>query len=101
MKALATPVPPHASLFGRTQSLWCLALLLLTATPGLAAGPNDKDKAAIIGQPTALIVQPQNITLVGPRAMQQVIVSGKYADGSLRDLTPFCTVTAEAADLLS
>jgi hypothetical protein len=75
--------------------------LLGAATPGLAAGPSDKDQPAVIGQPTSLIVQPQNITLVGPRAMQQVIVTGRYADGSVRDLTPFCTLTAEAGDLLT
>jgi len=99
MKALAISVP-HPTVPSGRHGLLSLALLVLAAAPSLAA-PSDKDKVAIIGQPTALVVQPENITLVGPRAMQQVIVTGKYADGTVRDLTPLCTATAEAADLLS
>src|SRR5262249_43686776 len=41
------------------------------------------------------------LTLTGPRATQQVVVTGRYADGSVRDLTPFCEWTVEAADLLT
>lgn len=77
-----------------------LLVFLAAALPAAAAGPSDKDKAAIVGQPSALIVQPENVTLSGPRAMQQLIVTGKYADGAIRDLTHFCTISAEAADLV-
>jgi hypothetical protein len=74
--------------------------LALAATAAPAAVPTDPAKVApLVGQPTALAVQPETITLTGPRAMQQVVVTGKYADGSLRDLTPFCEMTAEAADV--
>jgi len=69
-------------------------LLGLTPLPGAAAVPDDAaQKAALIGQPTALLVQPSALTLVGPRARQQVVVTGRYADGSVRDLTPFCELT--------
>ena len=32
--------------------------------------------------------------------MQQLVVTGKYADGSVRDLTACCTLTAEVADVV-
>ncbi len=65
-----------------------------------AAVPTDAAKIApLVGQPTALVVQPKAITLVGPRALQQVVVTGKYADGTLRDLTPFCELAVEAGDV--
>jgi len=54
-------------------------------------------KNALIGQPTALVVEPPSVTLAGPRATQQLVVTGRYADGSIRDLTPVCDFTAEGA----
>jgi hypothetical protein len=75
-------------------ALWCVSSL-----PAGAAGPNDTERAQIIGQPTALLVQPDNIVLDGPRAMRQIVVNGKYADGSVRDLTPFCEYSLETADV--
>src|SRR5581483_12021349 len=76
-----------------TPLLGTLALLAIAATA--SAAPSAEEKAAIIGQPTALIVHPAAITLNGPRAMQQIVVSGQYADGTVRDLTPFCEFSAE------
>jgi hypothetical protein len=76
------------------------AALTLAAAVAPAAVPTEPAKIApLIGQPIALAVQPQTITLTGPRALQQVVVTGKYADGTLRDLTPFCEMTPEAADV--
>ncbi len=77
-----------------------LALLLALTSTVPAAAPTDEEKAAVIGQPTALVVQPATITLNGPRAMQQIVVSGQYPDGTVRDLTPFCQFSAEAADII-
>jgi hypothetical protein len=58
--------------------------------------PSDAEaRAKIIGQPTALLVQPLKIELVGPRSTQQVVVTGKYADGSVRDLTFFADLVLE------
>jgi hypothetical protein len=76
----------------------CICVLLLWASPipALAGAPVEADKAAVIGQPVSLVVQAASIHLSGPRAMQQLIVSGHYADGAVRDLTPFCNVKAEA-----
>jgi hypothetical protein len=76
-------------------------LLLLTAGPVFAAPPADTDaRNLLIGQPTALVIQPDKIELIGPQSMQQIVVTGKYADGTIRDLTPFSQITAEAADLV-
>src|SRR5262249_57581885 len=46
-------------------------------------------------------VQPEAVTLTGPLALQQVVVTGKYADGSVRDLTPFCAMSSEPADVMA
>jgi hypothetical protein len=82
----------------RTRSLCLLAglaLALATALPTSAAPP-DGVKDAVVGRPLSLVVEPQTVHLAGPRAAVQLVVTGRYADGSERDLTPFCAVTAEA-----
>jgi hypothetical protein len=69
----------------------CL-VLLLTGTP---AAPAAEEAVAMIGQPIALVVQPDAIRLSGSRAVQQLIVTGRYGDGTERDLTPFSAYSAE------
>jgi len=76
-------------------------LLVAGICPASAAVPADSAaRSQVVGQPVALVVQPAALTLVGPRAMQQLIVSGRYADGTLRDLTPFCELTMEGAGIV-
>ena len=66
-----------------------------------AAPPTDPElRARIIGSPVALEVQPQTIALSETRASQQVLIAGRYADGSVRDLTSLCDWSATSADLL-
>jgi hypothetical protein len=90
-----------------TTSFWCHALcsvaLLAASNTGLRAGlPMDPAAhAQVVGQPAALAVQPDNITLTGPRATQQIVVTGRYADGSVRDLTPFCELAGEAPGIVN
>ncbi|MBI3862130.1 MAG: DUF1553 domain-containing protein [Planctomycetia bacterium] len=85
---------------------WTTILLFATAwfatAASLAAGPADKktDKTAYIGQPVSLVVQPDSIRLAGPRAMRQVLVTGRYSDGIERDLTGSCDFTAEKPDVV-
>jgi hypothetical protein len=89
-------------MLGLTRRPLLLASLafLLPAAVAAAAVPSDPEqKAALVGNPTALLVQPATITLNGPRSMQQIVVTGRYADGSVRDLTPFCELTLEQADV--
>jgi Protein of unknown function (DUF1553)/Protein of unknown function (DUF1549) len=85
-----------------TLRFW-LPACLLACLPAFAAAavPTDaKDREKAVGQPTALEVRPPSVTLDGPRAVQQVVVTGKYADGTIRDLTPFAIYSAESADLI-
>ena len=82
------------------NSFLCLALVLAAALPSSARAA-DEENAAVIGQPVSLVVQPATIRLSGPRAMQQIIVTGRYEDGAERDLTPFCTLKAEADDVVA
>ena len=66
------------------------ALMLILIAPGLAAlaaPPNaPEEKAKIVGQPTAIVVQPPSITLVAARGMQQLLVPGHYPDRTVLGL---------------
>jgi hypothetical protein len=77
-------------------------MLGVSALPAGAAVPTDPAKRdAVVGQPASLIVKPDSVTLDGPRARQQLVVTGRYADGSVRDLTPLCEISCEAPDLVA
>jgi hypothetical protein len=80
----------------RTASLKTLIAcgLLALATPPASAAPPKKPvaKAPAAKAPAgpklkSISVVPSAVRLVGPRAEQGLIVTGHYADGSLRDLT--------------
>src|SRR5262245_35058279 len=70
-------------------------VLAFVASAGAAVPEDAAARAKVIGQTTALLVQPERIVLSGPRAREQVVVTGKYADGSIRDLTPFVELSIE------
>lgn len=65
--------------------------LALTVSTFLALGAGSAraadDPAAIIGNPTTVVIAPAESTLQGSRATRQLIVSSTYADGTVRDLT--------------
>jgi hypothetical protein len=74
---------------------------LLCALPAAAAAPSDAgERAQAIGQPVAIDVEPKAVVLTGPRASQQILVSGRYADGSARDLTSVCEWAVENANVI-
>jgi hypothetical protein len=75
---------------------WSLILAFALTVPAHAAAPTD-----LVGEPAALLAWPEAIMLAGPRASQQVIVTGRYADGSLRDLTTVCTWRPALPDLVA
>jgi hypothetical protein len=81
----------------------CFGLIvgLIAAVPAQAALPTEAaERAEVIGQPTALVVQPETIVLNGPRSTQQIIINGRYANSAVRDLTPFCDLAAETAGVV-
>lgn len=57
------------------------------------------ERASIVRNPVSIEVEPTSITLSGPRASQQLLVTGNYADGTVRDLTRFCEWKTTAAAL--
>src|SRR6266849_1155050 len=78
-----------------------LAIGLAAPTPARGALPADPaTKSQIIGQPVSLQVQPETIVLCGPKAVQQLVITGRYADGTVRDLTPFCEWAAESTGVV-
>jgi len=84
----------------RLSEFAAFGLAMLVALPASAAPPVDPAaRSELIGRPVALTVQPESIALTGPRAMQQIVVTGRYADGTMRDLTPFCDLAMENADI--
>ena len=78
-----------------------LATAWMVTAATLAADSPEKhaDKTAYVGHPVSLVVQPETIRLAGPRAMRQMLVTGRYSDGSERDLTSFCEMKLESPDL--
>jgi hypothetical protein len=82
---------------------WTFALagLFITGSLSSSAPPSEPaERAKLIGQPTALEASPGNVALVGPRGMQQLVVTGRYADGSVRDLTAVANWKVEQADIV-
>jgi hypothetical protein len=85
-------------LFGSKPFILSLVVGIAAALPARAVLPSDAEgRAKITGQPVAVTVQPATITLDGPRAMQQIVVTGQYAGGSVRDLTALADLSCEAA----
>jgi hypothetical protein len=72
-----------------------LLLPLSAVSVGASIPSNPAVRSQLIGQPVALAVQPESVTLAGLNARQQIIVTGRYPDGSLRDLTPFAELAIE------
>ena len=75
------------------------ALLLVFAAPLAAAPPVEPaDRAAVAGQPASLEAYPPAVALNGVRDARQLVVTGKYADGTVRDLTAIATAKVEPSD---
>jgi hypothetical protein len=86
----------------RTRRLVLTSLIVAAAGwPGeiQASAEPAADKAVVIGQPTGLQILPKEITLGDGRALQQILVTGQYADGQVRDLTPVAEFSFETADV--
>ncbi len=76
-------------------------LCILTAAARAADVPTDPAaRAKIVGEPKSLQVQPDKLTLNGPRATAQLVVTGVYADGTIRDLTHLADFKVEGDALV-
>src|SRR5207248_10096458 len=58
------------------------------------------DRAAAAGRPASVEVYPAAVTLAGIRDARQLVVTGKYADGSVRDLTHLTAARVEPAGII-
>ena len=75
--------------------------LVLTASPLSASPPVDAtERAAVVGSPAGVEVYPKAVTLSGIRDARQLVVTGKYADGTARDLTHVVAVKVTPADVV-
>jgi len=74
----------------KISKLGLFSFLLLSSTKVWAGVPVDPTEVAkAVGQPTRIDITPSKLLLKGPRSARQVLVQGTYADGAVRDLTPF------------
>lgn len=81
----------------------CVFICAIHFCVNLRADPPTapKERLAAIGKPTSLELEPKAITFSGPRANLQLLVTGRYADGSERDLTPLCEWKSHGPDVVS
>ncbi len=78
-----------------------LAIVALIQTFALAGVPNDPvERAKIIGSPESLSVSAPSAILKGPREVRQLLLTGNYSGGTVRDLTHFATATATPAGVV-
>jgi hypothetical protein len=92
-----SPVPIKGCAMNSCFRLGCgLALVVLTGLPAFAGPPQTSaERDALIGRPVSLAIYPETIRLSGPRGMRQILVTGRYADGTERDLTHWCRLSIE------
>jgi len=84
----------------RLKLAFCSIFFVLPSY-GFASPPTEpKEHAVLIGQPLKLEVTPAKLVLDGSRATAQIVLTGRYADGTVRDLTPFATWKVEKADMI-
>src|SRR5438132_10058042 len=89
MLGLTMPARRSFSLTWKLSVFACA--LVLASSAARAAIPADPAKrAAVVGMPAALQVQPAALTLIGPRAMQQIVVTARYADGEVGGVIQLC-----------
>jgi hypothetical protein len=91
-----------------SQGFLCMQRILFGATVVLAVASSaaaalpakEAERTKVVGRPLSLVAQPSTVRLMGPHSMQQIVVSGRYTDGNVRDLTPFCNVSVESAGIV-
>lgn len=76
-------------------------ILTLSMAECLSGSDRDHERSMEFGEPTTLLIQPSPVHLTGRRAVQQLLVTGRYADGSERDLTRVVTLKLETPEVAS
>lgn len=77
------------------RTLATLVLAGLAWAGGVAIGEENKppqpaESARLVesvGEPIRITIEPAEVSLQGPRGYQQILVTGEYANGNVRDLT--------------
>lgn len=77
-----------------------LALLLLLPAVSPAGLPTEADREKLVASVSELSVPTPEVSLVGPRAAHQLIVTGKFSNAQPRDLTAVATATVEPAGIV-
>ena len=93
----------HDQVSLRTIQTIDTALVCSLFSAGTLAGiPQKSDlRKQIIGNPVVVEITPTNAILDGPRATRQILVTGHYSDGKMRDLTPICEWHSDQTDRLT
>ncbi len=87
--------------FAARRTYLAATLLAVFASPTLAAPPVDAgERKAVAETPAAIEIQPGAITLTGIRDARQLVITGKYADGTVRDLTAVADAKVEPAGIV-
>ncbi|WLD14178.1 DUF1549 and DUF1553 domain-containing protein [Planctellipticum variicoloris] len=68
-------------------SLRTMLWLIVVGLTAVEARAQSSDRPESVGQPVQLQLEPGRFPLVGKRAQQQLVLTGKYAGEELRDLT--------------
>ena len=96
---------PPATPRRHTAAVTAIASLVVffnAATAALAELPSDTTaRERVVASPLSLTVTPASFALHDERDWAQLVVTGNYSDGSVRDLTPFCDLECSPANLVS
>lgn len=66
---------------------WIAVSVLGVAYAEAPPAPGGGPAPDVVGEPAEIAFESPSVELQGPRAFQQLLVTGRYADGEVRDLT--------------
>jgi Protein of unknown function (DUF1553)/Protein of unknown function (DUF1549)/Bacterial Ig-like domain (group 2) len=69
--------------------------------PDRVRSASADEVAVAVGQPRALIASPATVEIRDRRDARQLLITGRYADGSVRDLTHRSRIVAEQPSIVS
>ncbi|MBI5759070.1 MAG: DUF1553 domain-containing protein [Planctomycetales bacterium] len=76
------------------------SLLFVAPQSASAADPAPATAAISVGEPAGITAIPAKVELAGRRAQQQILVTGQYASGELRDLTTVGVLASSAPNIV-